>query len=80
MSVREVALEKSHQDLERREKVLKEQMARYQKVIEETENVILCVAKAEMMVRQLGRSLVERQRESPEQIAAPFDMEGTDNE
>lgn len=52
----------------------------YQKVIEETENVILCVAKAEKMVRQLGRSLVERQRESPEQIAAPFDMDGTDNE
>ena len=32
----------------------------YKKEIEATDNVILCVAKAERMVREIGRSLLSR--------------------
>ena len=52
----------------------------YQKVIEETENVILCVAKAEIMVRKIGKSLLESQTETAEQTATPVDIHGTDDE
>jgi hypothetical protein len=52
----------------------------YQKVIEDTENVILCVAKAEIMVRKIGKSLLESQTETAKQTAAPVDIHGTDDE
>jgi hypothetical protein len=52
----------------------------YQKVIEDTENVILCVAKAEIMVRKIGKSLLESQTETAKQAAAPVDIRGTDDE
>ncbi len=35
------------------------EFSEYQKVIEATENVILCVAKAEQMVRSIGSSLID---------------------
>lgn len=52
----------------------------YQKVIEQTENVILCVAKAEIMVRKIGRSLLNGEPESPAQSFGPVDIEGIDDE
>jgi hypothetical protein len=52
----------------------------YQKVIEQTENVILCVAKAETMVRNIGTSLLESESESPEQSSGPFDIESAADE
>ena len=52
----------------------------YQKVIEQTENVILCVAEAEIMVRNIGRSLLNGESESPEQSFGPVDIEDLDDE
>lgn len=42
------------------------ELSDYQKKIESTENVILCVAKAERMVREIGKSLISEEPETNE--------------
>ena len=42
------------------------ELSDYQKEIESTENVILCVAKAERMVWEIGKSLISEETETNE--------------
>ncbi len=50
----------------------------YKKEIEATDNVILCVAKAERMVREIGLSLLSKP-DKPEDIGDPQE-EASDHE
>jgi hypothetical protein len=51
----------------------------YQKEIEATDNVILCVAKAEKMIRAIGKSVVEGSRTENKGPILPFEATKPDS-
>ncbi len=48
------------------------EFSEYQKEIEATENVILCVAKAEKMIREIGMSLIAEEFTANNKTSLPL--------